>query len=104
MKSREYMKLNISQIPEEIIDQYNINDIVYPEGYIYIEVWKVIPGLKQDGRIENYRLTSHLSNFGYLPTRLMPGLWKHKSLPITFYLVMDDFRVKYVGENIPIAY
>ncbi|KAL7525799.1 hypothetical protein ACHAXR_003023 [Thalassiosira sp. AJA248-18] len=28
-----------------------------------------------------------------------PGLWKHVSRPISFTLVVDDFSVKYVGEQ-----
>ncbi len=29
----------------------------------------------------------------------MPGLWKHKMRPISFTLLVDDFGVKYVGEE-----
>ena len=56
-------------------------------------------GFKQAGRIENDRLTAHLDNFGYSTTRLTPGLWRHKSQPITFSLVVDNFGVKYVGKK-----
>ena len=28
-----------------------------------------------------------------------PGLWKHVSRPISFTLVVDDFGIKYVGEE-----
>jgi hypothetical protein len=28
-----------------------------------------------------------------------PGLWRHTWQPITFTLVVDDFGVKYVGEE-----
>ena len=29
----------------------------------------------------------------------MPGLWRHKWLPIQFMLIVDDFGVEYVGRN-----
>ena len=29
----------------------------------------------------------------------MPGLWTHKTRPIQFTLVVDDFGVKYVGQE-----
>ena len=28
---------------------------------------------------------------------MTPGLWKHKWQPIQFYLIVDNFRVEYVG-------
>ncbi len=28
-----------------------------------------------------------------------PGLWRHETRPITFSLVVDNFRVKYVGKQ-----
>ena len=87
------------QIPKEIINQYNLNNMVSPNGWVYIDIRKVIPGLQQVCRISNDILTSHLANFGYSPTRLTPGLWKHESRLITFSLVVDDFGVKYVGKK-----
>ena len=30
---------------------------------------------------------------------MVPGLWAHKTRPIQFSLVVDDFGVKYVGEE-----
>ncbi len=30
---------------------------------------------------------------------MIPGLWKHNTQPIIFTLVVNDFGVKYVGEE-----
>jgi hypothetical protein len=30
---------------------------------------------------------------------VVPGLWTHTTRPISFTLVVDDFRVKYVGKE-----
>ena len=29
----------------------------------------------------------------------MPGLWKHKTKPIQFVLVVDDFGIKYINKD-----
>jgi hypothetical protein len=92
----EYMKLPIALIPDEIIAHYHLRDIAH-EGYVYLEVRKGMPGLKQAGKIANDRLTKHLATFGYAPVARTPSLWKHATLPIMFSLVVDDFGVKYSG-------
>jgi hypothetical protein len=38
-----------------------------------------------------------LAPFRYYPARHTPGLWLHKTRPISFTLVLDDFAVNYVG-------
>ena len=94
----EYMKLPIKLIPEEIINHYNLHAINH-DGYIYMEIRKGMPGLKQAGRIANERLQKHLAKFGYAPVARTPSLWKHASRPVTFSLVVDDFGVKYVDKK-----
>ena len=95
----EYMRLHISTIPQEIIDQYNLLDIVTPDGWVYIEIQRGMYGLKQAGIIANEQLQTHLAKYGYHPTPRTPGLWKHNTRPITFCLVVDDFGIKYVGRQ-----
>ncbi len=40
-----------------------------------------------------------MNKHGYQQSKLVPGLWKHDTRPIQFTLVVDDFGVKYVGEE-----
>jgi len=40
-----------------------------------------------------------LNKHGYHQSKLVPGLWKHNTRPMQFTLVVDDFGVKYVGEE-----
>ncbi len=40
-----------------------------------------------------------LAPFVYFESTNTPGLWYHKSRPITFTLVVEDFGVKYVNKN-----
>ena len=36
---------------------------------------------------------------GYIQSDKTPGFWLHKWRPISFTLIVDDFGVKYIGEE-----
>jgi hypothetical protein len=94
----EYMKMLLSRFPEEIIQKYNLNDLAV-DGWVYIEIRKGMYGLKQAGLLANQLLQTRLAPFGYYRARHTPGMWLHKTRPISFTLVVDDFAVKYVGKQ-----
>jgi hypothetical protein len=94
----EYMKMLLSRFPEEIIRNYNL-DALAVDGWDYIEIRKGVYGLKQAGLLANQFMQTRLAPFGYYPSRHTPGLWLHKTRPIAFSLVVDDFAVKYVGKQ-----
>jgi hypothetical protein len=56
-------------------------------------------GLKQAGLLASQLLQKRLAPFGYYPARHTPGLWLHKTRPIAFSLIVDDFAVTYVGKQ-----
>jgi len=56
-------------------------------------------GLPQSGILVNKLLREHLLKHSYYKIPHTPGLWKHVSRPISFILVVDDFGIKYVGEE-----
>jgi hypothetical protein len=94
----EYMKMQLSRFPEEIIQKHNLNALAV-NGWVHIEIRKGMYGLKQAGLLANQLLQTCLAPFGYYPARHTPGLWLHKTWPISFALVVDDFAVKYVGKQ-----
>jgi hypothetical protein len=96
MKRPEYMKLKLSDIPEEVIEHYNLRGLATPDGYIYCKVTKGMYGLPQAGIIAQELLEKRLGEHGYYQSKTVNGLWKHKTRPICFSLVVDDFAVKYV--------
>ena len=98
MDRYEYMKLSLACIPDEIIDQYNLNTLS-SDGWVYLEIHKGMPGLKQAGHISNDQLKAHLAKFGFAPVPRTPELWKHDTKPIWLSLVVDDFGVKYIGKE-----
>jgi hypothetical protein len=91
----EYMKMLRSRFPEEIIQKYNLNALAV-DGWVYIEIRKGMYGLKQAGLLANQLLQTRLNPFGYYPARHNPGLWLHKTRPISFTLVVDDFAVQHL--------
>ena len=52
MDRPEYMRLPIKIIPQEIINKYNLNDIV-EDGWVYVKIVKGMYGLLQAGKIAN---------------------------------------------------
>ena len=93
------MRLKLSDIPEEIIVQYKLRDIATPEGYVYSEITKGMYGLPQAGIIAQVLLEDRLGKHGYSQSNIIPGLWTHKTRPILFSLVVDDFAVKYTRKE-----
>ena len=98
MARYKYTKTALACIPDKIIDQYNLRALS-SDGWVYLEILKGMPGLKQAGRIANYRLKAHLAHFGFAPVPRTPALWKNTTNPIIFSLVVDDFGVKYIGKE-----
>jgi hypothetical protein len=68
-------------------------------GFIYLEMRGVVWGLPQAGILANKHLRKGLLPHGYYECANTHSLWKHKTRPISFTLVLDNFRVKYVGRE-----
>jgi hypothetical protein len=92
------MRILVSRFPEKIVNKYNLKAVVV-DGWVYIDIRKGMYGLKQAGLLVNQLLKKRLSPFGYYPSRHTPGLWLHKTRPIAFSLIVDDFTVKFVGKQ-----
>jgi len=43
----EYIRIHIKNIPKEIIEEYNLMDLVAPGSYVYIEIRQAMNGLGQ---------------------------------------------------------
>jgi hypothetical protein len=95
----EYVRIKIDDIPKEIILEYALRDKVTSDGHMYIEIRKGMYRLPQAGILAQQLLEQQLGTHGYSQSKVVPGLWLHKSRPITFTLVVDDFGVKYVAKE-----
>ena len=99
LKRPEYIKIKLSDIPDEIIKEYKLKEKATSNGFVFIEAVRGMYGLPQSGLLANQLLEKRLNKHGYYQSKLVPGLWKHKTRPIQFSLVVDDFLVKYVGKQ-----
>ena len=96
MARYEYLRLKLSNLPKDVIEQYGLKDKTTSEGYIYVEIRKCMYGLPQAGLVAKYLLEQRLQKQGYTQSKVTPGFWTHAWRPISFTLVVDDFGVKYV--------
>ncbi len=95
MKRYKYMHIKITDIPEEIINEYKLSKKVTEVGYVYCEIRKGVYGLPQAGIIAQELLKEQLAKVGYHQSKIIPGLWTHVTRKTCFTLVVDDFAIKY---------
>jgi hypothetical protein len=93
LPEKEYVCMRLEHILEDIGEQYNLDDFVDDQGWVYAPVSKGMYGLPQAGRVASDALLPRLALAGYKPTGRTPGLFKHSTNSIKFCLVVDDFLV-----------
>eukprot|EP00957_Ditylum_brightwellii_P043415 3291629-Ditylum_brightwellii.AAC.1 len=98
MERKEYMHMPAHLIQHEFLNKYDMHNKIH-NGYIYMEIGKGMYGLPQAGKIAKTLLKKRLANHGYRKVKHTPGLWKHDTRPVTFTLVVDDFGIKFVGNE-----
>ena len=99
MPDPAYMRLKFTDIPDNIIELYNLRDKVDSKGFVYCKVTKGMYGHPAAGIMAQRLLETRLNVEGYYQSKITPGYWKHESRPISFTLCVDDFGVKYVGDE-----
>ncbi len=99
MERPEYMWLKIMDIPDKLIQQYNLMLLVTQDGYVYCEITRDMYGLPQAGIIAQEVLEKRLAEYGYHQSKTINGFWKHQTRPICFTLIVDDLAVKYVNKE-----
>ena len=67
MDRDEYIMIQISMIPQEFVEKYNLTEKAHNE-YIYARVTKGMNGLPQAGWISHDALVKHLEPHGYHPS------------------------------------
>ena len=88
----------LADIPKELIMKYHL-EILASHGWIYIKIRKGVPGIKQSGKIANDRIVYPLAKYGYAPCKHTPALWRYVTRPVVFTLRVNDFGVKYFGNQ-----
>jgi hypothetical protein len=67
------MRMLLSRFLEEIVSKYNLTALAV-NSWVYIEIRKVMYGLKQSGLLANQLLQKRLAPFGYYPVCHTPDL------------------------------
>ena len=99
MEEKEYMRIHIKHFPQDIRDQYNINNIVHTNNFVYIRINKGMYGLKQAAVLAYQNLVHVMKAHGYQPCPLSTGVWTHVSRPTKFCVCVDDFAIKYQNQD-----
>ncbi len=71
----EFICMKLSNIPDEIINEYKLRDKTTPSGSIYIVTNFGMYGLPQSGLIANELLEKRLNEHSYQQSKLVQGLW-----------------------------
>jgi hypothetical protein len=98
MKRYEYFRMKLELFPQDVINEYGLQDKVDTDGYIFCEVKRGMYGHPQAGILAQELLTKRLLKAGYKQSSTTPGYWRHEWRPISFTLVVDDFGVKYINK------
>ena len=98
MERSEYARIQIDNIPQEFIQEYDLMPRV-KNGWIYFEIVRGCNGLHQSGILANNLLLTRLNKNVYFEATTTPGLWKHQWRTIQFCLIVDNFGIEYVGER-----
>jgi hypothetical protein len=92
------MRMKLDIMPEEYIEQNNLREKA-KNGYVYMEIQMGCMAYPQAGILANKFLRKRLAKHGYSELPHTPGLWRHIARLVWFTLVVDDFGIKYVGEE-----
>jgi hypothetical protein len=74
MMRYEYMRLKLSELPDNVIAHYHLRDIAIPDGYVYCKILQGMYGLLQAGIIVQELLAKRLRKHGYTQSETTPGL------------------------------
>ena len=99
MDRPEYMRMKLANFPKDAREHYKLDELVDAKGNLYIKCVKGMYGLPHAGIIAQKLLEERLNKAGYFQSEKTPGYWSHKTRPISLSLIVDEFGVKYVGDD-----
>jgi hypothetical protein len=70
---KEYMHISINSIPQSVVDQYHLIDLVL-NGCVRVEISRGMYDLPQAGILAYNQLVTHLATHGYTPCTYTPSL------------------------------
>jgi hypothetical protein len=98
MSRYKFFRLKFELFPQDVINEYSLQNKVDADGNVFCEVKRGMYGLPQARIIAQELLTKQLLKAGYTQSAVTPGFWRHKWQPISFTLVVDNFGIKYINK------
>jgi hypothetical protein len=99
MDRHEFVCIPINLIPDEILHEYQLHNLVDSKGFVLACIEKGMYGLLQAGMLVNKLLQEQLGPHGYHACKHTAGLWQHDNQPIMLTLIVDDFGIHYKGKQ-----
>ena len=81
----EYVRIKLSDVPQDFVDEYNLQDFADANGWVYFEIKNGVYGLPQSGVLAQDLLEKRLKLHDYYQCPITPGLWRHTWRPIMFF-------------------
>ena len=100
----QYMRIHAKYFIKAFRKEYNIDEFIVKDGYVYCEIRKGMYGLKEAGCVAFQNLVNNIATFGYEPMPCTPGLWRHNTRHTPFTLELDDSGIKFSTKMILITY
>lgn len=91
--------MRLSDISQEVIDEYKLMENVTADGHVVVEVRRGVYRLQQAGINTHDLLEKRLNKTNYYQSEVIPSVWTHKTRSIQFTLVVDNFGLKYTREE-----
>jgi hypothetical protein len=98
LKRPEYGRVKMTDIPDEIINKYKLHEKAI-DGWVHFKVMRGMYGLPHVGSNSHNELEERLNKEGYYKSPFVPALWKHKTRPTQFVLIVDNFGIKYFTKD-----
>ena len=72
LKRPKYFRINIRDIPDEIVQEYKLKEKAEANGSVYVQANRGMYGLPQSGLLANELLEKRLNKQGYYQSKLVP--------------------------------
>ena len=74
MTRYEYVRMNLSDFPDDIIEEYNLRGKACDNGTVIAECRRAVYRLPQEGILANKYLEKRLNDYGYYQSDFTNGL------------------------------
>ena len=73
MPRKEYMRLKMADMPDDVIEHYQLNEKATKDGMVYVSIGRGMYGLPQSGILAQELLEKRLNAQGYMQSKITPG-------------------------------